>query len=184
MRAAFSQLVFVVLMVSFAGAASAGQGTGQTPPPPSGAPTGESSSKPAGQPPSGAPSGESSSKSAGQPSAVSPPAKPPTEKPGAAKPDAAKADAGAYDPVTAEDDIEVGTFYMHKGDIDAAISRFQDAIRARSNFAKPRLLLAEAYEKKNDKTTAVKYYKEYLQVYPKAPDAKKIQGKIDKLSGE
>jgi tetratricopeptide (TPR) repeat protein len=162
MRAAFSRLVFVVLMGSLAGAASARQGTGQTPPPPSGAPTGESSSKPAGQPP-----------------AVSPPAKPPT-----AKPDAAKPDAGAYDPVTAEDDIEVGTFYMHKGDIDAAISRFQDAIRARSNFAKPRLLLAEAYEKKNDKTTAVKYYKEYLQVYPKAPDAKKIQGKIDKLSRE
>jgi tetratricopeptide (TPR) repeat protein len=178
MRAAFSHLVFVVLMGSFAGAASARQGTGQTPPPPSGAPTGESSSKPAGQPPSGAPSGapagESSSKAAGQPPAVSPPAKPPVAKP----------DAGAYDPVTAEDDIEVGTFYMHKGDIDAAISRFQDAIRARSNFAKPRLLLAEAYEKKNDKTTAVKYYKEYLQVYPKAPDAKKIQGRIDKLSGE
>jgi tetratricopeptide (TPR) repeat protein len=174
MRAAFSQLVFVVVMVSFAGAASARQGTGQTPPPPSGAPTGESTSKPAGQPSAGAPGGESSSKAASQPPAVSPPAKPPAAKP----------DAGAYDPVTAEDDIEVGTFYMHKGDIDAAISRFQDAIRARSNFAKPRLLLAEAYEKKNDKTTAVKYYKEYLQVYPKAPDAKKIQGKIDKLSGE
>jgi tetratricopeptide (TPR) repeat protein len=178
MRAAFSQLVFVVLMGSFAGPASARQGTGQTPPPPSGAPTGESSSKPAGQPPSGAPSGapagESSSKPASQPPTVSPPAKAPSAKP----------DAGAYDPVTAEDDIEVGTFYMHKGDIDAAISRFQDAIRARSNFAKPRLLLAEAYEKKNDKTTAVKYYKEYLQVYPKAPDAKKIQGKIDRLSGE
>jgi tetratricopeptide (TPR) repeat protein len=174
MRAAFSQLVFVVLMGSFAGAASARQGTGQTPPPPSGAPTGESTSKPAGQPPSGPPAGESSSKAASQPPAVSPPAKPPAAKP----------DAGAYDPVTAEDDIEVGTFYMHKGDIDAAISRFEDAIRARSNFAKPRLLLAEAYEKKNDKTTAVKYYKEYLQVYPKAPDAKKIQGKIDKLSGE
>jgi tetratricopeptide (TPR) repeat protein len=183
MRAAFSQLVFVVMMGLFAGPASARQGANQTPPPPSGAPTGESSSKPAGQPPSGAPSGapagESSSKPPGQPPAVSPPAKPPT-----AKPDAAKPDAGAYDPVTAEDDIEVGTFYMHKGDIDAAISRFQDAIRARSNFAKPRLLLAEAYEKKNDKTTAVKYYKEYLQVYPKAPDAKKIQGRIDKLSGE
>lgn len=174
MRAAFSQLVFVAVTVSFAGVASAGQGTDQTPPPPTGAPAGESSSKPAGQPPPAAPARESSSKPPGQPPAASPPAKTPAAKP----------DAGAYDPVTAEDDIEVGTFYMHKGDIDAAISRFQDAIRARSNFAKPRLLLAEAYEKKNDKTTAVKYYKEYLQVYPKAPDAKKIQGKIDKLSGE
>ena len=73
---------------------------------------------------------------------------------------------------------------MHKGDIDAAISRYKDAIRLRSNFAKPRLLLAEAYEKKNDKIGALKYYKEYLVVFPKAPDAKKIQNKIEKLSGE
>ncbi len=94
-----------------------------------------------------------------------------------------KDDAGTYDPVSAQEDVDVGIFYMHKGDIDAAISRFQDAIRLRSNFAKPRLLLAQAYEKKKDKTNALKYYKEYLQVYPKAPDAKTVQNKIEKLSG-
>jgi Tfp pilus assembly protein PilF len=94
------------------------------------------------------------------------------------------ADSGTYDPVSAEEDVEVGTFYMHKGDIDAAIARFQDAIRLRSNFAKPRLLVAEAYEKKGDKVNAVKYYKDYLQVFPRAPDAKKVQSKIDKLSGQ
>jgi tetratricopeptide (TPR) repeat protein len=115
-------------------------------------------------PPAGKPSGESSSTPNGPPA---PPA----------------ADAPTYDPVSAEEDVEVGEFYMHKGDIDAAISRFQDAIRLRSNFAKPRLLAAEAYEKKGDKINAVKYYKEYLQVLPKAPDAKKIQNKIEKLSG-
>ena len=52
------------------------------------------------------------------------------------------------------------------------------------NFAKPRLLLAEVYEKKGDKASAVKYYKEYLQVFPDAPDAKKIQkiAKFEKIS--
>jgi tetratricopeptide (TPR) repeat protein len=88
----------------------------------------------------------------------------------------------AYDPVPAEHDIDVGTFYMRKGDIDAAIARFKDAIRRKSNFAKPRLLLGEAYEKKGDPSTAAKYYKEYLQVSPHAPDAKKIKKKIDKLT--
>ncbi len=117
------------------------------------------------QPQAGSSSGESSSTPNGPPA---PPA----------------ASAGSYDPVTAEEDVEVGIFYMHKGDIDAAISRFQDAIKMRSNFAKPRLLAAEAYEKKGDKAGAVKYYKEYLQVYPKAPDAKKIQNRIEKLSGQ
>jgi tetratricopeptide (TPR) repeat protein len=87
-----------------------------------------------------------------------------------------------YDPFPSEQDVEVGTYYMHKGDFDAAIPRFEDAIRLRANFAKPRMLLAEIYEKKGDKTAAVKYYKEYLQVYPHAPDAAKVQKKIDKLT--
>ncbi len=122
------------------------------------------------QQPSGPSAGESSSRPAGASPSESPATK--------------SSDTGSYDPVSAQDDIDVGMFYLHKGDIDAAISRFQDAIRLRSNFAKPRLLLAEAYEKKGEKANALKYYKEYLQVYPKAPDAKKIQAKIERLSGE
>src|SRR5271168_4987435 len=120
--------------------------------------------KPNPPPPAGPPTGESSSKPQPLPATMS--------------------DTGTYDPVSAEDDIEVGTFYMHKGDIDAAISRYKDAIRLRSNFAKPRLLLAEAYARKGDKASELKYYKEYLEVFPKAPDAKKIQNKIDKLASQ
>ena len=101
-------------------------------------------------------------------------------KPGVPPPE----DDPAWDPFHAQQDIDVGTFYMHKGDIDAAISRFEDAIRLRANFAKPRLLLAEAYEKKGDKSEAIRYYKEYLKVLPDAPDAKKVQKKIEKLSAE
>jgi tetratricopeptide (TPR) repeat protein len=106
--------------------------------------------------------------------------KPHTAKAGVLPPE----DDPAWDPFHAEQDIEVGTFYMHKGDTDAAISRFEDAIKLRANFAKPRLLLAEAYEKKGDKTEAVHYYQEYLRVLPNAPDAKRIQKKIEKLSSE
>jgi Tfp pilus assembly protein PilF len=91
-------------------------------------------------------------------------------------------DKPTYDPFHAEQDVEIGTFYMHKGDVDAAILRFQDAIRLRPDFAKPRLLLAQAYEKKHDKPSAVKYYKEYLRVYPTAPDANKVRKKIEELS--
>jgi tetratricopeptide (TPR) repeat protein len=91
-------------------------------------------------------------------------------------------DDPAWDPFHAQQDIDVGMFYLHKGDTDAAISRFEDAIRLRANFAKPRLLLAECYEKKGDPSEALRYYKEYLQVLPNAPDAKKVREKIDKLS--
>lgn len=86
-----------------------------------------------------------------------------------------------YDPYLAYHDVEVGNFYMRKGDLDAAIERFEDAIRARPDFAKPRLLLAEAHEKKGDLAAALKYYREYLQVFPGAPDAKKVRKKIDQL---
>lgn len=87
-----------------------------------------------------------------------------------------------YNPREAEKDVEVATFYMRKGDPDASIPRLEEAIRLRPNYAKPRLMLAEIYEKKEDKENAVKYYREYLQVYPHAPDAKKVRKKIAKLS--
>jgi tetratricopeptide (TPR) repeat protein len=89
-----------------------------------------------------------------------------------------------YDPYPAQKDLEVGMFYLHKGNVDAAIERFKDAIEQRPNFAKPRLLLAEAYEKKGDKAEALKYYKEYLHVFPTAPDLKSVRKKIEKLSGQ
>ena len=139
--------------------------------------------------------GESSSakpEQTGDPTAPAPeePGKTPTKTGKAAPSNAAKAgvlppeDNPAWDPFHAAQDIDVGTFYMHKGDLDAAIGRFQDAIRLRPNFAKPRLLIAEIYERRGDKSEALHYYKEYLQVFPDAPDFKKVQKKIEKLSKE
>ena len=89
---------------------------------------------------------------------------------------------GANNQASGEEDIEVGTFYMHKGDTDAAIPRFQDAVRKQPKLGKPRILLAEAYEKKGDNINAVKAYREYLRAFPHAPDKKKIEKKIEKLS--
>ena len=91
-------------------------------------------------------------------------------------------ESGAVSQASAEEDIQVGTFYLHKGDADAAISRFRDAVRQQPKLAKPRILLAEAYEKKDDKIGAVKAYQEYLQAFPNASDKKKIEKKIEKLS--
>ncbi|MGH9724691.1 MAG: tetratricopeptide repeat protein, partial [Candidatus Acidiferrales bacterium] len=94
----------------------------------------------------------------------------------------AATDQSQWDPFDAEKDVEVGTFYMHKGDADAAIGRFEDAIRLDPKLAKPRFLLAEIYEKKKNTARALQYYREYLKVYPDAPDAGKVEKKIEKLS--
>lgn len=89
-----------------------------------------------------------------------------------------------YDPFHAAQDIDVGMFYLHKGDYDAAIDRFKDAIRLKPNFAKPRLLLGELYEKRGDKADAIRYYKEFLEILPDGPDSKKVRGRLEKLGAK
>jgi tetratricopeptide (TPR) repeat protein len=93
-------------------------------------------------------------------------------------------DQPKWDPLRAENDIEVGQHYMHKGDYDAAIDRFQDAIDAKPGYAIPFRYLGEAQEKKGQKKQAVKSYQRYLDLYPHAEDAAKIKKKLEKLYKE
>lgn len=115
-----------------------------------------------------------------------PPARP--KKPDAKqKPDSAtknSPDQPTWDPLRAEKDMQVGVYYMHKGDIDAAIDRFQDATTAKPGYALPYRYLGEAQEKKGMKKQAIKSYRRYLDLFPHAEDKDKIQKKIDKLYSE
>lgn len=93
-------------------------------------------------------------------------------------------DQPMWDPLRAEKDLEVGQYYMHKGDVDAAIDRFQDAILAKPGYAIPFRYLGEAQEKKGLKRDALKSYVRYLDLYPRAEDKDKIEKKIAKLRAE
>jgi tetratricopeptide (TPR) repeat protein len=110
------------------------------------------------------------------------PAQPTAPAAGSASPGTAATEPPAYNPLPAEKDVEVATYYMKKGDPDASIPRLEEAIQLKPDYAKPRLMLAEIYEKKGDRESALKYYRQYLQVFPHAPDAKKVQEKIARLS--
>jgi tetratricopeptide (TPR) repeat protein len=127
------------------------------------------------------PPGESSSKPAQQQDA------PPPKSP--AKPNKDNATANApdqppWDPLRAEKDLEVGQYYMRKGDVDAAIDRFQDATVAKPGYAIPFRYLGDAQEKKGLKKQAIKSYQRYLDLYPHAEDGDKIRKKIEKLYKE
>ena len=125
------------------------------------------------------PASESSSKAADAPK----PKKPDSKK----KPDSATQNAPdqpAWDPLRAEKDLEVGQYYMRKGDIDAAIDRFEDATLAKPGYAIPYRHLGEAQEKKGLRKQAVASYSRYLDLYPHAEDAGKIRKRIDKLRSE
>ena len=94
------------------------------------------------------------------------------------------ADQPKWDPLRAEKDLEVGKYYMRKGDIDAAIDRFEDAAEAKPGYAVPFLYLGGAYETKGKKKQAVKAYQRYLDLYPHAEDGDKVRKKIEKLHAE
>ena len=124
---------------------------------------------------------ESSSKPAGDPAA------PPPKSPAKQKKDTATQNAPdqpTWDPLRAEKDLEVGQFYMKKGDVDAAIDRFQDATTAKPGYAVPFRYLGEAQEKKGLKKQAIKSYQRYLDLYPHAEDGDKVRKKIEKLYKE
>jgi tetratricopeptide (TPR) repeat protein len=93
-------------------------------------------------------------------------------------------DQPSWDPLRAEKDIEVGQYYMRKGDVDAAIDRFQDATTAKPGYAIPFRYLGDAQEKKGLRKEAIKSYSRYLDLYPHAEDGDKIRKKIDKLRSE
>ena len=80
--------------------------------------------------------------------------------------------------------VDVGTFYLKKGNYDAAIDRFLDAAERQPKLAKPYLLMGEAYEKKNDPASAITAYRKYLDLLHAAPDADKISKRIEKLEAE
>jgi tetratricopeptide (TPR) repeat protein len=116
-----------------------------------------------------------------------PPPKPqdqPKSKPNTDSATQSAPDQPKWDPLRAEKDLEVGKYYMNKGDIDAAIDRFTDAADAKPGYAIPFRFLGEAYEKKGQKKPAVKAYQRYLDLYPKAEDGDKIRKKIEKLHKE
>ena len=111
----------------------------------------------------------------------------PAKKPDKSNKDSATKNASdqpVWDPLRAEKDIEVGEHYMHKGDYDAAIDRFQDAALAKPGYAIPFRFLGEAQEKKGLKRDALKSYTRYLELYPRAEDKDKIEKKIEKLRSE
>src|SRR5262245_10193200 len=93
-------------------------------------------------------------------------------------------DQPMWDPLRNEKDIELGKYYMRKGDVDAAMDRFQDAILAKPGYAIPFRYLGEAQEKKGLKRDAIKSYSRYLDLYPHAEDKAKIEKKIEKLRAE
>lgn len=86
-----------------------------------------------------------------------------------------------FNPMRAIHDVEVGKFYMKRGDLAGAIARFKDAMLYKPHYAEARLLLGQAYEKKDDPQNAISYYKQFLEILPNTPESKKVRERIAAL---
>ena len=179
--------LMLALAVVTVPAAAQGSKLADGPPPPEGAAAPASSASPdAGATPAPPPSGNSSDNSS---DSASDAASGRTPGPGfvpapANEPEPVTPPAPTWDPLHATKSVEVGTFYLKKGDYDAAIDRFQEAARLQPGLAKPFLLLVEAYEKKGDPGSAVTAYRTYLKLYRTAPDRSRILERIAHLESK
>jgi tetratricopeptide (TPR) repeat protein len=86
-----------------------------------------------------------------------------------------------FDPLHAQRSLDVGTFYLNKGNYDAAIDRFLEASNYQPTLAMPWKMLGEAYEKKHEYAKAAESYNKYLRALPHAADVAKIRKLISEL---
>jgi tetratricopeptide (TPR) repeat protein len=93
-------------------------------------------------------------------------------------------EAPPFDPLRAEKNVEVGRFYLKKGNYHAAIERFKEALLYKPNYALPHKLLGEAFEKLRQPEAALTHYERYLEILPAAEDAAKIRKRIARLKQE
>ena len=88
------------------------------------------------------------------------------------KPPAAAADSDwSYTSPGPAKCVDVGNFYLHKGDLKAALSRFQEAVQDDPHYAPAYLGLGKVYERMKEKRKALDAFKRYLDELPSAKDA-------------
>jgi tetratricopeptide (TPR) repeat protein len=87
----------------------------------------------------------------------------------------------SFNPLEAERDLKIGSYYFKKGNYKAAASRFREATRWNPTYAEAFLRLGESEEKLKNKPAAQEAYGKYLEL---APDAKDAEGIKKKLAGK
>jgi tetratricopeptide (TPR) repeat protein len=71
--------------------------------------------------------------------------------------------------------VEIGNFYLHKGNLKGALSRFEEAAKTNSHYAPAYLGLGKVYEKMGQKEKALESYQRYLDELPSAKDAEEAR---------
>jgi len=92
-------------------------------------------------------------------------------KPGAPKNDPVK----AVPSDSATKSVEIGDFYLRRGKYQAALSRFQDALKTDSHYAPAYREMGRVYEKMGQWKKSLDAYQKYLDELPSAKDAREAK---------
>jgi len=89
-----------------------------------------------------------------------------------------------FDPLRAAKAVEVGEFYMRRKNYDAAISRFEEAVYFKPNYALAYFRLGQSYEKALRPVDALRAYRKYLEILPTGKEARWAKKRIAELGHE
>ncbi len=99
-------------------------------------------------------------------------------------PNEAASTAKPFVPPPAWKSVEIGNFYLRKKKYNAALSRYQEAVKTDLTYAPAYLGLGKVYEKIGLKQKALEAYQKYLDTLPsekQAEEAKDVHEAIGRL---
>jgi tetratricopeptide (TPR) repeat protein len=88
----------------------------------------------------------------------------------------------AFNPLEADKNFKVGSFYFKKGSYKAAALRYEEATRWNPGMAEAWLRLGESQERLKNSSAARKAYAKFLEVAPDDKDADEVRKKLNSLS--
>jgi len=85
------------------------------------------------------------------------------------------------DPLLSLQNLNIGNFYYKRKNYDAAIQRYLEALEYQPDSVEVYEALTRAYEKKGDRTSAIKTYREFIEKYPDSPKSPQFREKLARL---
>ncbi len=84
----------------------------------------------------------------------------------------------AFNPIQAEKELKIGSYYFKKGSYKAAAIRFREATKWNPGSAEAYLRLGDAEEKRRDGSAARQAYAKFLELAPEDKRAEAVRKKV------
>jgi len=87
----------------------------------------------------------------------------------------------SFNPLQAEKELRIGSYYFKRGNYRAALTRFKEAAKWNEGFAEAYLRMGEAEQKLKNAAGARKAYEKCLELEPQGKHAAEVKKKLQEL---